>query len=637
MNASLHRSPSPAIGRSRRLRRRMSAAGCVGVLAIVAAGHGATASGAVWSPPAKISPDLTNINRQAVRVDDLSAGNALTAAVWSTIPDVHWTESLTTGSHLHVSMRQDGAAWAPPIKLTPEGESAQPRAIKSFIDAMNQTIVIWGANRGLHDPIGLRYAVRAPNGTWGPSLIVPGTDGKTHINDVAALPSGELLALWSRDGDGHFISEWRHGAWQSPVAPPWNGSNPSRPYLSVSQSGDSAVSWSSSPQYQLMASTRSAAGEWETPFAVPGARTVHGRAVATRDGSVAAAWNDYRRWDIFGSRRDPGGTWSPAQIIGHGNIDDMAATADGSVSAVWGTVDSGGVELRGSFSPLGLGGAHLPAGGSTWETGQSFLPSGTTAGSLIPVAFTAGPSGPVVPWIGRNAVSGTNLGLTHITRSPGSRWAHTVAHDRLGLPGESAKVALHRNGAMTMIWLVEDFGVGLEFKDYVAATTTAPIPPTDPLPPPSSVLPTPALSPPTGGEAATSTFSMSLRMNTPKRVRLRAALKGLRVRCITSKSARCSVSVALDRDTAPRLRYKRPARGKVRVIARVHATAKAKSSKVVPVRFSSTVRKRLQRALAPSKKGRKAAPVRLIVRVRAVPAADRSLSLEAKTLVRIVK
>lgn len=52
------------------------------------------------------------------------------------------------------------------------------------------------------------------------------------------------------------------------------------------------------------------------------------------------------------------------------------------------------------------------------------------------------------------------------------------------------------------------------------------------------------------------------------------------MRFITSKAARYPASVALDRGTSPPLRYKRPARGKVRVITRAHTTTKAKSGKV---------------------------------------------------------
>jgi hypothetical protein len=271
-------------------------------------------------------------------------------------------------------------------------------------------------------------ATLSPEGVWGESQALPTSNAETPV--LAVVPNGIVVAAWaSRDCVGYCLESSARppgGDW-GPVEPVANNSGRSLEDLAIAATPDGQVTvvWADgtlnllrspgaqaptlqSPPGGVFSATRSAVGTWSAPDAVAnlapeGAGCPDSDVppcldlAASADGSLAAVWQQGPvNPAIVASVRPSGGDWDGPTTIGDPEIGDahprVVYTALGTALAVWTAGSGPGAVTRSA--------RRVPGQGWSAPPGEDIEPPATGDTSLSFDSLAAdGEGNAVAAWL----------------------------------------------------------------------------------------------------------------------------------------------------------------------------------------------------------------------------------------------
>ncbi|MEZ5101080.1 MAG: hypothetical protein R3C15_15040 [Thermoleophilia bacterium] len=249
--------------------------------------------GGAWSAPETISP----AGVRAVDPVVVASPGGDVVALWLRLDG-----GTTT---LQAALRPAGGGWQPAETISAPGALEPSLAI----GAGGDVAVVWRQPDG---PFTLATAaVRPRGGPWGAPepLSAPGRSAGSP--DVAVDGQGGVVAVWTRAEGGQPVVQWAArpsvGAWSQPRDLSQPGRRALQPTVVVLPSGDATVAWVRAQSLEV-ASRPAGSTTWSTPIEL----VSYGKPTAPRlavdaDGSATLVWT---RWgDIVASYRTAGGDW----------------------------------------------------------------------------------------------------------------------------------------------------------------------------------------------------------------------------------------------------------------------------------------------------------------------------------------
>jgi hypothetical protein len=416
----------------------------LGIVAIAAAvlvaigGSSATALDGAWTTPVNLSVSGENANMSRIAADPI--GNLTT--VWYRFD----------GANLIVqsSFKPLGGDWTPPENVSAAGFTAME--VDLVVDSIGTATAVWQQFDGGQRTV--QASRRTAGGTWTLSEAVSVSSAAVSSPHVAIDGGGNVTAVWSRwDGTNDVVEASTlplGGTWSTPVILSSPGFTSDYPRIAEDAAGDIAVVWQASTVGLtfVQASTLVAGGSWSPPVDIsPGevgfspAVTIDGGGNATiiwqhfvgRDSSIqASVW-------VFG-----GGWSSPVDVSeGGGNAEnpELAADADGTVTAVWDRSD-------GSNNMIQVG--TLPRSG-VWSTPENLSVVGADA--TTPQIAVDGNGNRTVIW---TRFDGSNEIVQTRTQLAGGPWSVPVDLSDAGNSAIQPRIFADAQGALTALWGWDD-------------------------------------------------------------------------------------------------------------------------------------------------------------------------------------
>jgi PKD domain len=304
------------------------------VLAALSIGLVAPAlAGAAWLPPVDLSPRSESLGLEQIpEVAVGSPGDAVAAWPW-----LHDEFTAQAASKL------PGQGWAARVDLSPSDEEGIDAQVA--INAAGQAVAVWVQRAS---QVTVQAKRRSPDGVWGPVEEVAGLGQDTGYLDVAIDPAGRATVAWSRlDQVGpstYFVeaaSGSPDGGWSPPVKLSAAGSSAWEPELSVDAAGHVVAVWvryDESNDTIVQAAEKDAAGDWSEAedLSEPGADSWF----PVIDGAAGRTVVLWEREDVVEAAvREPGGSWRPSEEVSPPGSTEPAVAMDGTgrALAIWST------------------------------------------------------------------------------------------------------------------------------------------------------------------------------------------------------------------------------------------------------------------------------------------------------------
>ena len=556
--------------------------------ALVVQSREASAGG--WAPPVRLSTPGTELVDFQVATSDEDAS---AVAVWTeqVVDRTNPGMPIPRPAAMRVAVRSAAGVWGAPTSLTSAIGAHAPSVAWA---GDGHVVAVWS------DPIGVRSATRAPDGTWGePATVGPTSPSTpTEMTAVAFRPDGSAVAIWQRplsimsavrhgatwspsvrlgigggqdlavDGRGHALVVWSSGsaAWLSELgrddvwAPARRLSAESTdshraPTVDVAPDGTAAVGWAhaASPPYAQMIVRRDEHGRWSAPDEIGLGGSDGPRIVAADGGRVTAAWPAFDS-SVAATRTFDGAAWSSMIGLPHSHAGGAPAVSGdhrGSValaSTPWGSTSV--VSLLDGSGPA-IRDLRVPA---TAGVGRAIALSAAPVDAFSALGTTT--------WdFGDGTATATGTRVNHTYAAPGTYTVRVTAQDALGHLTTTTRSIVVAGGA-----------------SEPAPITTARNP----------ELPAPA-APLGAGAAASAPAGPAIQLARRQRLRTLLARRGMRTAVTTPGAGSVRVTATVSGATARRLGL-RSAR-----LATAIRRAGAAGTLPVTLRLPAAVRRRAER------------------------------------------
>jgi hypothetical protein len=299
--------------------------------------------------------------------------------------------------HVYAAQRPRGGPWGPADDLEPGGGAEfQPPKIAALPDG--ELVALWVGGEFGFD---VRAARRPPGGSWSQPVAIDDTCCPV-LEDLVAGADGTAIGLWTSDDGGPETAAKPPGSptWDPPQDLP-NGS--SRTELAVAPDGSAVVAQPCSGSSGcLEARFRPAGGDWGPPEDLADtSRSLTGLAVAASPtgSGFTVAWSEDQnftrgqpsvRGQIFSRDRasGPGGTWGGAELVAESFSDAFSCDTNfGCLDLAAAGNGADAVVWQQQPANRLIGASVRPAGG-TWGPAETV--EDPVAGDAYPrAAFTA--------------------------------------------------------------------------------------------------------------------------------------------------------------------------------------------------------------------------------------------------------
>ena len=256
--------------------------------------------------------------------------------------------------------------WLPASDLSAAGGAAS--GAKVAADATGGMIVVWRRFDG-SGAAQIQVTTRTPqSGAWSSPRTLASDD--VNVPDVAVDPTGGATVVWKRfDGNNYVIqavAKSSQGVWAAtPLNISQTGQNANDPDVTVDTKGIATAVWKrfDGNNFVIQASTRSAAGIWETPVTISlaGADAANPHVASDAAGNLVASWKRYDGNNnlVEVARRPIGGAWTTPQTLSapgqHGNGPLVAVGPEGTTAVSWFRSDGSSSLVQAATGPAATG------------------------------------------------------------------------------------------------------------------------------------------------------------------------------------------------------------------------------------------------------------------------------------------
>ena len=284
---------------------------------------GASATG--WLAPQNVPLSVSDLGFD-------KDGNAIAVGVGAGAGGVATVRAMT---------RPPGGQWSASVPVSGSGDS-DPAAPHVAVDPDGNAVAVWSAiNAGERV---VQAARRPAGGAWSDPVVISGGGDVLSGNDEVAIDAqGNATAIWAEFSSSVSPSAYvvrsarlpSGGTWSGPANLSDDGGALSNPKLAVDPQGGVTAVWVGLAGV-VRSNSRTAAGDWGSAvdLSTTGVAQV-AQVVVDPQGIATAIWDS---GDVVRSARRVGGSWSTAVIVGNGNSPQVAADAQGKVTAVWRSV-----------------------------------------------------------------------------------------------------------------------------------------------------------------------------------------------------------------------------------------------------------------------------------------------------------
>ncbi len=349
------------------------------------------------------------------------------------------------------------ATWLPPVAISETGEhvSSPPQVV---LDAQGNATAVWSEWDG--DDTVVESAYRPAGEGWqapvdiseasGAVVLVPGEHDAGYPR-IAVDGHGNLTVVWERTrGDETVIqaeSRPAGGAWQAPVdiSEPSVTASDEEPWVAADESGDVTAVWKREGVVQ--SALRPAGEAWQAPIDVsePGVEALTPQAAADAAGDATAVWMVQAEGRLLPrtAYRPAGGVWGAPTNIAEGEEGgdpQIALDAHGDTLVVWTDNGGGGPALRGAYR----------AAGEAWQAPAAISAGGEEV--QFPRLALDAQGDALVAWGGNtNAVGAYEL-VKVAYRPAAGDWEAAAALSEDGGNASPGAVAFDQQGNAVVMW-----------------------------------------------------------------------------------------------------------------------------------------------------------------------------------------
>jgi hypothetical protein len=386
-----------------------------------------------------------------------------------------WTRYNGANTIIQAAIRPPGGSFEKPVNLSAPGQDASDPQVTASPDGT--VTAVWGRSNGADDII--QAATRPPGGSFAGPVNLFKSPGNAFDPQLTVSPDGTVTAIWTRRNGANDIIQAATrppgGSFGSPktlfVDP---GATGRRPQLAASPDGTVTAVWirHGGANDIIQAATRPPGGAFGAPvdLSAPLQSAAQPQVTASPDGTVTTIWtrsngaNDI----IQAATRPPGGAFgAPVDLsapLHDAAYPQLAASPDGTVTAVWTRPDGNGEIVQAATRPPG-GSFAAPVdlsspGRNAYEPQLTASPDGTTT----------------VVWERAGTVERI---VQAATRPPGGSFAAPVDLSARFRDASYPQLAASPNGVVTAVWTQyqyndNDDGGRSNTVIYAASTTQSP-------------------------------------------------------------------------------------------------------------------------------------------------------------------